>query len=250
MKAMTDEEHAQWKKERAEKNAARARGKTEKKERLAKALESGQRVVIDLEFPHLMNESEQRSMAHQVAYSYGSNTRSSTPAHLILSGVHGTTQEHLVHAFPGFSNWVVTSTEKPYLEHFSDSKNKLVYLTADSPTELQELDPESIYIIGGIVDRNRHKNLCYNKAVEQGIATARLPLGSNKIKLASSMVMCTNHVVDIMLKWMEMKDWDAAFEAVIPTRKRKVGDEGGEGSKEQKIEGEDAKSGGDDCKDV
>ena len=35
-----------------------------------------------------------------------------------------------------------------------------------------QLDPEAIYIIGGIVDRNRHKMLCYNKAVGQ-VMTAR-----------------------------------------------------------------------------
>ena len=57
-----------------------------------------------------------------------------------------------------------------YLEHFTVQgvpKDKLVYLTADSDNELGELDPAAVYIIGGIVDRNRHKQLCYNKAVEE-----------------------------------------------------------------------------------
>ncbi|KAH7618581.1 hypothetical protein Ndes2526B_g05489 [Nannochloris sp. 'desiccata'] len=238
LNAMNEEELTAWRAQRAEKVAARNKGKIEKKERMTKAIESGQRIVIDLEFPHLMTEGEQRSMAHQVSYSYGTNTRTSVPAHLILSGVQGTMQEHLAHSFPGFENWMVTSTSETYLEHFAESKSDLIYLTADSPTELQVLDPGKIYIVGGIVDRNRHKNLCYNKAIEQGIATARLPIGDN-IKLASSMVMCTNHVVDIMLKWMEVKDWEAAFKAVIPTRKRKASvDDGGE-EEEEEEEGEE-----------
>ena len=47
-------------------------------------------------------------------------------------------------------------TTEPYLEIFS-SKD-LVYLTADSEQEIgDELDPTKVYIIGGLVDRNRYK---------------------------------------------------------------------------------------------
>ena len=67
----------------------------------------------------------------------------------------------------GIKNWHVTQQRMPYIDLFQERKADLVYLTADSPNELSELDSSKLYIIGGIVDRNRHKNICFNKAVSQ-----------------------------------------------------------------------------------
>ena len=55
-------------------------------------------------------------------------------------------------------------------------KEKIVYLTADSPNTLTTLDEDKVYVIGGIVDRNRHVKLTFNKAEKQGISHARLPI--------------------------------------------------------------------------
>lgn len=43
------------------------------------------------------------------------------------------------------------------------------------------------------MDRNQHKNLCLDQATEQGIATARLPIGAH-LKMAGSPILTVNQV--------------------------------------------------------
>jgi tRNA (guanine9-N1)-methyltransferase len=94
----------------------------------------------------------------------------------------------------------------------------IVYLTSDSPYTLEYLSPNTSYIIGGIVDKNRHKGLCYKRACERGIPTAKLPIGEY-MTMQSRTVLAVNHVVEIMLKWLVTGDWGEAFLSVIPKRK-------------------------------
>lgn len=94
----------------------------------------------------------------------------------------------------------------------------VVYLTSDSPNTLTRLEPYTSYVIGGIVDKNREKGLCYRRAREHRIRTAKLPIGDYMV-MASRKVLTTNHVVEIMLSWLETGDWATAFANVIPKRK-------------------------------
>lgn len=93
-----------------------------------------------------------------------------------------------------------------------------MYLTADSENQPAELDPSKIYIIGGIVDRNRYKNLTLNKAKKDGISHARLPIG-DLMALRSSSVLAVNHVFQIVAEWFNTKDWKHALDKVVPERK-------------------------------
>lgn len=77
---------------------------------------------------------------------------------------------------------------------------QLVYLSADSEEELDTLSPEEIYIIGGIVDHNRHKMLCQNKAEKMGIRTARLPIGKYIQNLPTRKVLTVNQVSCLLLR--------------------------------------------------
>ncbi|KAI1109370.1 tRNA-methyltransferase-domain-containing protein [Nemania sp. NC0429] len=107
----------------------------------------------------------------------------------------------------------------PTPEPEADNVDKsIVYLTADSPYTLDRLEPNTSYVVGGIIDKNREKGLCYRLAREKNVRTAKLPIGEYMV-LHHRHVLATNHVVEIMLKWLETGDWGAAFMQVIPTRK-------------------------------
>nr|GMD87295.1 tRNA (guanine(9)-N1)-methyltransferase [Ipomoea batatas] len=209
------EERKSVRRERMEK---RSEEKGKKIERLTRAKESGQNFVIDLEFSDLMTSNELQSLVQQIMYCYAMNGRCETPAHLWLAGYQGEMQ-NLLEKTPGYDKWLIEKESRPYIEAFQDQKENLVYLTADSENVLDELDPKKVYIIGGLVDRNRWKGITMNKAKEQGIQTAKLPIG-NYLKMSSSQVLTVNQVVEILLKFLELRDWKASFFEVIPQRKR------------------------------
>lgn len=94
----------------------------------------------------------------------------------------------------------------------------IIYLSSDSPHTLDVLSPYTTYIIGGLVDKNRHKGICYKRAREHNIPTAKLPIGEY-MTMQSRTVLATNHVMEIMLRWLEDGDWGKAFLRVIPKRK-------------------------------
>lgn len=100
----------------------------------------------------------------------------------------------------------------------SPKSHQLIYLSADSDNELETLSENDIYIIGGIVDRNRYKvsltcytalfhhhlfasedkltcqNLCQEKAEKYGIKTARLPIGKYIENMSTRKVLTVNQV--------------------------------------------------------
>ena len=102
-----------------------------------------------------------------------------------------------------------------------------IYLTADEEEALAgPLDAAATYIVGGIVDRNRHKGLTAKLAAAVGIRTARFPIAECGIAMSASQVLTTNHVVDILCRVSgNGGDWRAALAAVIPQRKAAAGTE-------------------------
>lgn len=106
---------------------------------------------------------------------------------LLSCSFDGGVAQAIARQFPGHTNWAVKFHPGHWSNALSDHKKSLVYLTADAEEEIQTLDTNCYYIIGGLVDRNQHKRICLNRAEEHGIRTARLPL-ANFLQLAGSKV--------------------------------------------------------------
>ncbi|KAF9892933.1 hypothetical protein FE257_000525 [Aspergillus nanangensis] len=201
--------------------------------------------ILDCGFDDLMLDKERMSLASQITRAYSDNTKSQYRTHFAITSfnkklkerfdtVMGKTQEgwkgiHImdedfVYAADQAKEWMTGPKGGQMMGMFADKTDakpedgEVVYLSSDSPHTLTELKPYSTYIIGGLVDKNRHKGVCFRQAEEKGIKTAKLPIG-DYIQMASRQILATNHVVDIMLRWLELGDWGKAFMQVLPPRK-------------------------------
>ncbi|KAL5042937.1 hypothetical protein BDW71DRAFT_189140 [Aspergillus fruticulosus] len=202
-------------------------------------------LIIDCGFDDLMQEKERVSLGQQITRSYSENNKSPFNGHMVISSFNKKLKErfetvlHKTHVgWKGVrftdEDWLDAAKKASELMQgpnggnlvgpFEDKANakpedgEIVYLTSDSSETLAELKPYSTYIIGGLVDKNRHKGICHKRATEMGIRTAKLPIGEY-IQMNSRPVLATNHVVEIMVRWLQLRDWGEAFMQTLPPRK-------------------------------
>lgn len=139
---------------------------------------------------------------------------------------------------PSTHNFEWKNAQEAFARH-----GEVVYLSSEGDETLTELKPYSTYILGGLVDHNRHKGICHKRAKEKGIRTAKLPIGEY-LKMSSRQVLATNHVFEILLKWLESGNWGKAFAEVVPKRKEwsLKGEEDGEVKEEEMDDGSDGEN--------
>ncbi len=213
--------------------------KKQLKEEFKQKCKNGVRVIIDCDFEHLMNERGNKSMVRQITDLYGINRSSSNPFRLILYGMSDKIKEGLKKT--SYENWL--GVEVYYKEQYTDFetfikeilykedkrelkdiKNDIYYLTADSENNIENIDNNATYIIGGIVDRNKYKGLSLNKAKQLGINHGKFPIGEY-LKLHSSQVLTTNHTFHILNEFSIKHDWKEAFMSIIQKRKLDEGND-------------------------
>ncbi|KAL3919607.1 MAG: hypothetical protein SGARI_007163, partial [Bacillariaceae sp.] len=172
----------------------------------------------------------------QIRYCYAYNRKTPHPSLVAVTSLGKDDKTRaLLEKETGFATWhqrAFTCTEQSLQEYYYGVENlgndgvkttsvpKLVYLTSDSTTVLEHLEDDTIYIIGGIVDRNRLKGVAMNRATKVGVSTAKLPLDEYLSQMPSTRVLTCNHVFDILLKYRENgNDWSLALQQVLPSRK-------------------------------
>lgn len=149
------------------------------------------RVAIDFNYDELMLDKDIAKCAKQMLRVYTENRKSSMPIRLHFTSIHANSRiEKALDRNDGYKNWDVKIHEESYLDKFD--RNSIVYLTSDSDNVLNELDTSAVYIIGGLVDHNHHKGLSLQRADENGLKTARLPL-SEHIEIKTRSVLTIVH---------------------------------------------------------
>lgn len=126
--------------------------------------------------------------------------------------------------------WKNTKATETGIDSYTEifDKSELVYLTSESDNVITKLEDDKVYIIGGLVDHNAHKGVCYRVAVDQKIGHAQLPL-KEFLDLKTRKVLTIDHVFEILLGVSSGMDWKEAFLKVLPARK---------GAKEREIGGD------------
>lgn len=184
-------------------------------------------IALDCSFESQMMEREIASLSQQLRYCYAYNKKANTPCLVgVTSLEEGSETLTRLQKETGFEEWanrLFTRTDKGLEEYYADQLSKVVYLTSDSETILDTLEDDKIYVIGGIVDRNRLKGVAMNRAQALGLKTAKLPLDDHLAKMSSTPVLACNHVFNILIKTREYgNDWSKALEEILPTRKDPV----------------------------
>ncbi|KAK9880121.1 hypothetical protein WA026_008636 [Henosepilachna vigintioctopunctata] len=171
-------------------------------------------ICIDLSFDELMIDKDMAKTIKQILRVYTENRRATAPLQLYLTNFNGRSKSEMC-KHHGYENWDINFHCEDYMKIFP--KEKLVYLTSESDNVINDLNADKIYIIGGLVDHNFHKGLCYKKAVEQGISHGQLPIGQY-FTMKHRKVFTINQVFEILLRVSEGKSFKEAFEMTLPKR--------------------------------
>ncbi|KAF3686557.1 tRNA methyltransferase 10 -like protein C [Channa argus] len=188
--------------------------------RSAQAMLFGQPLVFDMSFDSNMSSRELKNTVTQLMEVEGWNRRATEPFHLHFCNLlpDGAYKKELLSRY-GAEAWdrlFITSTHRQHVDLFP--REKLVYLTADSPNVLRNFDHSKVYIIGAMVDRSIQSGLSLANAKRLKLATARLPLDEFLHWEIGAKNLTLDQMIRIMLTAKDTGKWEEALK-FVPIRK-------------------------------
>ncbi|UJR07553.1 hypothetical protein I4U23_011841 [Adineta vaga] len=185
---------------------------------LARAARLGDFFVVDggFEYAHVRH-SYFSALVQRVFRCFKNLHHFHAPAYIIISDLSHNPQT-AGHPLPHEHSTYFHATRDQYIDLFD--KDRLVYLTPDSPNEMTHFDHNAVYIVGGIYDDENKEPLTYQKAVRQNIRHEKLPLDKYlTFHSSSSKALAFHEVYNILLTLKHTNNnWIKAFR-YVPKRK-------------------------------
>ncbi|NXK12306.1 TM10C methyltransferase, partial [Herpetotheres cachinnans] len=187
--------------------------------RVAQSMVFGQPLIFDMSYEKDMSIREVTNTVRQIVLSESCNRRSVDPFHIHFCNFEGDSlyhKEFVKHYREAWGKLLITVTDQCYTEVFP--KDKLIYLTSDSPKVMKTFDHDKIYIVGSVVDRSIKTGLSLARAKRLGLETAALPLEKYLLWNTGAKNLTLDQMMRILLTLKDTGDWKKALE-FVPKRK-------------------------------
>lgn len=187
--------------------------------RAAQSMIFGQPLVFDMSYEKEMSVREVTNTVKQLVLSESCNRRAADPFHIHFCNLKDDSlyhREFIKHYKEAWGKLLITVTDQCYTEIFP--KDKLIYLTADSPKVMKKFDHDKIYIVGSMVDKCIKTGVSLARAKRLGLETAALPLEKYLLWNTGAKNLTLDQMMHILLTLKDTADWRKALE-FVPKRK-------------------------------
>lgn len=188
------------------------------------------KIIFDLNYNNMMNSNELKSLVFQIALSYGINKKNKNKIAFYLSN-YSNENNNIVSLFEkiGANSWEINYSEKNFyeIEELINLNKKFIYLSPESEYDLEEVNDNYIFVIGGLIDKTIIKNKSLERAINIenkkiiDIETRRLPL-KKYIGNIFKTELNINTVVEILSNYLDSKDWKNSILKVLPLRNLRI----------------------------
>lgn len=187
--------------------------------RAAQSMIFGQPLVFDMSYEKEMSVREVTNTVRQIVMSESCNRRAVDPFHIHFCNLKDDSlyhREFIKNYKEAWGKLLITVTDQCYTEIFP--KDKLIYLTADSPKVMKKFDHDKIYIVGSMVDKSIKTGVSLARAKRLGLETAALPLEKYLLWNTGAKNLTLDQMMHILLTLKDTADWKKALE-FVPKRK-------------------------------